>query len=106
MHDFKPVSIPFLVGTKLSLHMCHNSNDDFEDISKVPYSSVIGILMHAMVCSRPNIFQEVGVLSRFMSNLGKEHWTFVRRVFRYLCRTLDYCLVYHGIDDLFKSLDI
>eukprot|EP00253_Pinus_taeda_P012925 PITA_12925 len=35
-----------------------------------------------MVCTRPDIAHAVGVLSRFMSKPGKEHWTAVKRVFR------------------------
>ena len=84
MHNCKPICIPFPVGTKLSLDMCPNIDDDFEDMSKVPYASVIGNLMYAMVCTRLDIAQAVGVLSKFMSNPGKEHWNFVKRVFRHL----------------------
>ena len=40
---------------------------------KVPYASAIGSLMYAMVCTRPDIGYVVGVVSRFMSNLDKEH---------------------------------
>ena len=46
--------------------------------------------MYAMVCTRPDIAHAVGVLSRFMSNLGKEHWTTVKQVFRYFHGTSDY----------------
>ena len=42
-------------------------------MSHVPYASVVGSLMYAMVCTSPNIAHVVGVLSRFMSKPGKEH---------------------------------
>ena len=106
MQDCKPVNIPFSIGTKLSLDMCPKLDDDIDEIYKVPYASAVGILMYAMVCTRPDIAQAVGVLSRFMSNPGKEHLTFVKRVFRYLQGTFDYCLVYHGTNNIDKSLDI
>eukprot|EP00253_Pinus_taeda_P018465 PITA_18465 len=51
-------------------------------MSRVPYASAVGSLMCAMVCTRLDIAQAVGVLSRFMSKPGKEHWTAVKRVFR------------------------
>eukprot|EP00253_Pinus_taeda_P022798 PITA_22798 len=35
-----------------------------------------------MVCTRPDTTHAVGVLSKFMSKLGKEHWKIVKRVFR------------------------
>jgi hypothetical protein len=31
-----------------------------------------------------------------MSTSGKEHWTIVKRVFRYLCGTKDYAICYQG----------
>jgi hypothetical protein len=43
-------------------------------MSRVPYSSTIGTLMYAMVCTRPDISHTVGVVSRYMNNPGKEHW--------------------------------
>jgi hypothetical protein len=52
--------------------------------------------MYAMVCTRPYIAHAVGVLSRYMSTPGKEHWTIVKRVFRYLCGTTKYAICYQG----------
>ncbi|GAV91753.1 hypothetical protein CFOL_v3_35141, partial [Cephalotus follicularis] len=40
--------------------------------------------MYAMVCTRPDIAHAVGTVSRFMSNPGKEHWTAVKWILRYL----------------------
>jgi hypothetical protein len=51
-------------------------------MSHVPYASAVGSLMYAMVCTRPDIAHAVGVLSRYMSKPGKEHWTTVKRVFQ------------------------
>ena len=63
-------------------------------MSHVPYASAVGSLLYAMVYTRLDIAHAVGVLSRFMSNQGKEHWTIVKRGFRYLCGTSDYGLCY------------
>jgi hypothetical protein len=35
-------------------------------MSRVPYSSTVGSLMYAMVCTRPDIPHVVGVLRRYM----------------------------------------
>ena len=40
--------------------------------------------MYAMVCTRPDIAHAVGVVSRFLSNPGKEHWEGVKWILRYL----------------------
>jgi len=75
-------------------------------MSRVPYVNVVGSLMYAMVCIRPDIAHVVGVLSRFMSKPGKEHWKIVKWVFRYLCGTSDYGLHYQGRPGLDRVLDI
>jgi hypothetical protein len=75
-------------------------------MSHVPYASAVGSLMYAMVCTRPYIAHAVGVLSRYMSKPGKEHWTTVKRVFRYLRGTTSYGLFYQGRSRLDKVVDI
>ena len=75
-------------------------------MSCVPYASAVGSLMYAMVYTRPDIAHAVGVLSSFMSKPGKEHWTTVKRVFRYLHGTSDYGLCYQGRPRLDRVLDI
>uniref|UniRef100_A0A803PR66 Retrovirus-related Pol polyprotein from transposon TNT 1-94 n=1 Tax=Cannabis sativa TaxID=3483 RepID=A0A803PR66_CANSA len=44
------------------------------EMSRVPYASVIGSLMYVMVCTRLDIAYALSMVSRFMENLGKEHW--------------------------------
>ena len=40
----------------------------------VPYSSVVGCLMYAQVCPHLDIDFVVGVLGRYLSDLGQIHW--------------------------------
>jgi hypothetical protein len=51
-------------------------------MSRVPYSSVVGNLMYAMVFTRPDIAHAVGVVSRYMNNPGKEHWEALKWILR------------------------
>uniref|UniRef100_A0A2N9EY29 CCHC-type domain-containing protein n=1 Tax=Fagus sylvatica TaxID=28930 RepID=A0A2N9EY29_FAGSY len=67
-------------------------------MSKVPYASAIGSLMYAMVCTRPDIAHAVGVVSRYMSNPGKQHWEAVKWILRYLKGTLGTFLCFTGAD--------
>eukprot|EP00253_Pinus_taeda_P032605 PITA_32605 len=53
-----------------------------------------------------DIAHAVGVLSKFISKPGKEHWTIVKRIFRYLRGTSDYGLCYQGRPGLDRVLDI
>eukprot|EP00253_Pinus_taeda_P036535 PITA_36535 len=103
--DSKPVKVPIPVGVKLSAEQCPKTQEEEEDMSRVPHASVIDSFMYAMVCTRQNISHAVGVLSRFMSKPGKEHWTGVKRVFRYLRGTSDYGLYYQGRPGLDTVLD-
>ncbi|CAD6202432.1 unnamed protein product [Miscanthus lutarioriparius] len=68
------------------------SDKDIEYMSRVPYSSAVGSLMYAMVCSRPDLSHALSVVSRFMANPGKEHWRAVQWIFRYLRGTSNACL--------------
>ena len=56
---------------KLSKEQSLKTKEERDHMSKVPYASVIGSLIYAMVCTRPDIAHAVGVVSRFMSRLGK-----------------------------------
>ena len=52
--------------------------------------------MYVMLCTRPDIPYSVGIVSRYQSNPGREHWTAVKQILKYLRRMKDYMLVYHG----------
>ena len=43
-------------------------------MSEVPNASTVGSVIYVMLCTRSNIAQAVGVVSKYMSNLRKEHW--------------------------------
>jgi hypothetical protein len=72
------------VGTKISVEQCPTTPTKMEDMDFVPYASVVGSLMYAMVYTRLDIAQVVGVLSQFMANPRHEHWVAMKRVFKYL----------------------
>ena len=98
MHDSKPVSTLIAPHFKLSAAQCSSSDEDVEYMSKVSYSSAVGSLMYAMVCSRPNLSYAISLVSKYMSNPGKEYWKTVQRIFRYLRGTTDSCLKFERTD--------
>ena len=55
MQECKPVKVPILVGVRLSKKQCPKTQEEEEDMSHFPYASVVGSLMYAMVCTRPDI---------------------------------------------------
>eukprot|EP00253_Pinus_taeda_P025383 PITA_25383 len=87
--DSKPVKVPIPIGVRLFAELCPKTQEEEEDMSHVPYESVVSSLMYAMVYTRTDIAHAVGVLKRFMSKPGKEHWTTVNQFFRYLRGTSD-----------------
>ena len=70
-----------------------NDWEEKEDMSWVPYSSFVGSLMYAVICTRPDICYVVSLVSRHQSNIGRDHWKAVKRIFRYLKGTEDHTVL-------------
>lgn len=61
-----------------------------EKMKIIPYASVVGSLIYAMICVRLDISHAVGVVSRFMSNHGEElALKVVKWIMRYLQNSLN-----------------
>ncbi|KAG8489513.1 hypothetical protein CXB51_017534 [Gossypium anomalum] len=99
MRSAKPVSTPLAAHFRLSSTLSPQSDDEIEYMSHVPYSSAVGSLMYAMVCSRPDLSYAVSAVSRYMANPGKEHWKVVQWILRYLRGTTDVCLQFGRTED-------
>ena len=54
----------------------------------------IGCLTYATTATRPDISSAVGILSKFMSRPGRNHWQGIKRVLRYIKGTLNHGLQY------------
>ena len=54
--------------------------------------------MYAVLCTKPDICYAVGIVSRYQSNPGLDHWIAVKHILKYLGRMRDYMLVYSGGD--------
>ncbi|XP_070031499.1 secreted RxLR effector protein 161-like [Nicotiana tomentosiformis] len=81
-------------GETLNLKICPKTENKKKDMSRVPYSSDVGSLMYAMMCTRPDICYAVALVSRYQSNPERDHWKAVKRIFIYLKGTTDYSLYY------------
>ena len=60
----------------------------------VPYSSVMGSLMYAQVCTCPDIAFVIGKLGRYLSDPSQSHWKSAKKVLRYFQRTKDLMLIH------------
>ena len=50
----------------------------------ISYASVVGSIMFAQICTRPDISFATEMLGRYQSNLGMEHWRAAKKVMKYL----------------------
>ena len=96
MNEAKLVSTPLGSHFKLSKEQSSKTEEERDHMSKVFYASAIGSLMYDIVCTRPDIAHTMGVVSRFMSRPGKQHWEAVKWTLIYLKDSLDTCLCFTG----------
>ena len=75
---------PIVKGDRFSKGQCPHTNIKRDQMKSVPYSSVVGNLMYAQVCTRPDIAFVVGVLDRYLCDLSQSHWKAAKKVLRYL----------------------
>ena len=66
---------------------------------------MVGSIMYAMIQTRPDICFAVTILSRYNHNPNFKHLAAVKRVIRYLKKTLDYDITYRTAIDLVKYTD-
>ena len=59
--------------------------------------------MYLASATRPDISYAVSKLSRFVSNLGDDHWHALERVLRYLKGTMTYGIHYTGHPKVLKA---
>ena len=78
----KPVSTPLANHFKLSKKSYPSTNEERKKMTTILYYSVVGSLMYAMVCTRLDIAHAVGIVSKFLSNIGKEYWEAVKWIFK------------------------
>ena len=98
MHNSKLIDTPMEKGCTLSLDQCPKNDEEKNQMSKVPYAFAIGSLMYTILCTRLDICFAIGMLSRYQSNPGPNHWRAVKRILWYLRGTIDHALCYHGGD--------
>lgn len=77
MLNAMPVST-LLTSCVLSVKECPSSLDKCVQMSMTLYAYACGCLMYAIVCTRPDIAYTIKMVSRCMTNLGKEHLNVVK----------------------------
>ena len=107
MNKENPVNVPLASPFNISSGLCPSSVEEKDYMSHVRYANTIGCLIYAMVCTRPDISHAVGVISKYMENIGKEHWNAVKWVFWYIRAKSDHCITFNNNNDfVFGFVDL
>ncbi|KAL4018000.1 hypothetical protein IC575_021587 [Cucumis melo] len=94
MSGSKAVSTPLASHFRLSSSQCPVTKQERIEMSNIPYCNAVGSIMYLMICTRPDLGYAMSMISRFMSNPGKEHWKAVKWVLRYLKGSASVSLCY------------
>jgi len=100
MENSKKGNVPIHHSVKLSKSQCPGSDQEQDQMSRVPYASAIGSIMYAMICTRPDVSYALSMVSRYQENPGLSHWTAVKNILKYLRNTKEMLLVYGGEQEL------
>ena len=58
LQDCKPISTPLPVNFKLSSNMCSSNEEEWNEMSRVSYTSTMGSLMFTMICTRSDLHKQ------------------------------------------------
>lgn len=50
-----------------------------KSMSHIPYAGGVRSLMYMLVCTKPDMAYEINVVSMFMAQQGRKHWTSVKK---------------------------
>lgn len=74
MEEAKPISIPMVIGCKLS------KEDESPEVNETLYRSMINKLQD-VAHNKPDIAQVVGIVARFLANPKESHMVAVKQIF-------------------------
>ena len=95
MENCKAIRTPVDASTKLV-----KAIDNDTEIDQKLFQSAVGSLLYLSFATRPDITFAVNNVAKFCAKPNKQHWTAVKRIFRYLKGTQHYGLLYKkGISD-------
>ena len=96
MVNCKAADTPMETKNKLSKSMAPTTPLGRKEMETIPYREAVGSLLWVANGTRPDVAYAVSQVAKYMSNPGMEHWTAVKRIFRYLKGTSELKLTYNG----------
>ena len=99
MQDSQKGFLPVPHGTILSSSQSPSTTVEPERMKGIPYTSAVGSIMYAMICTRLDVSYALSITSRYQQNPGENHWIAVKNILKYLRRTKDMFLIYGGVEE-------
>lgn len=65
MKNYLPSIAPIVKGDTFNLNQCSKNDLKREQMKNIPYEFVVGSMMHAQICTRPDIVFAIGILGRY-----------------------------------------
>ena len=65
MGNSKKGYIPLALGVPLTKEQCPSTQEDRDNMSRIPYALVIGSIMYAILCTRVDVAHALSITSRF-----------------------------------------
>jgi len=96
MSNAKLVITPMSQQFKLSVSYSPKVEKKRIYMNNIPYESVVGTFVSAIVCTRLDIAYVVSLVTRFMSNHGRSYWKDFKWILIYIEGYLGRVLVYGG----------
>ncbi|KAK9824528.1 hypothetical protein WJX72_011105 [[Myrmecia] bisecta] len=99
LSDAKPRSLPL----DPALRLMQGEGERLDASTAESYAQLVGSLLYLSVCTRPDIAQAVGALSKFMASPTTIHWQAALGIVRYLAGTAQYALNFGGGDSTLEG---
>ncbi|GJS70549.1 retrotransposon protein, putative, ty1-copia subclass [Tanacetum coccineum] len=71
IENSKKGNLPLHHGIKISKDLCLKTDEELDRMSRVPYASVVGSIMYAMKCTRPDVSFTLSMASQHQQNPGE-----------------------------------
>lgn len=92
MHKCSISPAPIVKGDKFGTFQCPRNKEEENKMKRTPYASAVRSIMYAQVRTCPDLAFTTGMLCRYQSNLGIDHWRAVKKTLRYLQGTKNFML--------------
>ena len=79
MHKCSASPAPIVKGDKFGKFQCPKNEYEAAQMKSIPYASAARSIMYAQVCTRPDLAFVTGMLGKFQSNPGPEHWKLAKK---------------------------